>query len=150
MKSCQSDSACILVTTLTIFNRSISSWPHWNFVIWSSIIMICIIVGKKLSSSWRFKQLPWWIQWHIWQNWQSLNSYNKTLIFMPRISSSFNLCYRFPPTSMRRQLGWQRSYWCVLLGIMRWCQGLTFELTWSIDIDRSHYLSSLSVDRSSV
>jgi hypothetical protein len=38
-------------TSLKISNKSISSWHHWNFVIWSNIIVICTIVGEKLSSS---------------------------------------------------------------------------------------------------
>jgi hypothetical protein len=37
----------IPVTTSIISNKSISSWPHWNFIIWSSIIVVCAIVGKK-------------------------------------------------------------------------------------------------------
>jgi hypothetical protein len=43
---CQSDSTYILVTTSTVSNRSISSRLHW-----SSIIMVCTIIGEKLSSS---------------------------------------------------------------------------------------------------
>jgi hypothetical protein len=39
------------ITILKISNKSISSWHHWNFVIWSNIIVICTIVGEKLSSS---------------------------------------------------------------------------------------------------
>jgi hypothetical protein len=29
---------------------SISSWLHWNFTIWSNIIMVWTIVEEKLSS----------------------------------------------------------------------------------------------------
>jgi hypothetical protein len=57
----------------------------------------------------------------------------KISFITPKISSNFSLYCRFPSTNKWRRLEWQRSYKCISLEIT----------TWSIDIDRSHYISGV-------
>jgi hypothetical protein len=135
----QLDLAYIPITTWTIFNRSILSWPHWNFDIWSSIIVDCTIVGEKILLFLK----TWKTFLHLTLN--SMTHLAKLSKFK-RLQQSF-VCYakdffQLQSTSMRHRLGWQLSYQCISVEIIRWCQRLTFELTWFIDIDINHYTSS--------
>ena len=107
---CQSNSASISTTALAISNKSVLSRPDRNLTIWNNFIVVCTMVGEELSSSRRLRWFSRRIQWHVWQNWQSMNCYNKASFVMPRSLCSFNLCYRFPPTSIKHRLGWQLSY----------------------------------------